>query len=94
MFQFYANCQESLEHSRREITSAMMKNYPQLLRKFLADKAKVSSLVEMMVHLKLELYSLKRQEQVGLQKYVHIFIPLSFLIPDEGNVYWLAFPEL
>ncbi|XXG54284.1 hypothetical protein AAC387_Pa03g2208 [Persea americana] len=62
--QYYTKAQkESLEHNRREITSAMMKNYPQLLRKFLADKAKVSSLVEMIVHLKLELYSLKRQEQ-------------------------------
>lgn len=41
-----------------------MKSYPQLLRKFMADKAKVSSLVEIIVHMKLELYSLKRQEQV------------------------------
>lgn len=62
--QYYTKAQkESLESSRREITSAMMKSYPELLRKFLADKAKVSSLVEIIVHLKLELYSLKRQEQ-------------------------------
>jgi len=44
---------------------AMMKNYPQLLRKFMADKAKVSSLVEIIIFMKLELYSLKRQEQVA-----------------------------
>jgi len=43
----------------------MMKNYPQLLRKFMADKAKVSSLVEIIIFMKLELYSLKRQEQVA-----------------------------
>ncbi|XXG86290.1 hypothetical protein AAC387_Pa11g1212 [Persea americana] len=57
------NQKESLEHNRRKLTSAMMNNYPQLLWKFLADKAKVSLLVEMMLHLKLELYSLERQEQ-------------------------------
>lgn len=43
----------------------MMKNYPQLLRKFMADKTKVSSLVEIIMFMKLELYSLKRQEQVA-----------------------------
>ncbi|PIA39433.1 hypothetical protein AQUCO_02600110v1 [Aquilegia coerulea] len=54
---------EILENNRRDITLAMMKSYPQLLRKFVADKDKVQSLVEIIVHLKLELYSLKRQEQ-------------------------------
>ncbi|XP_077232423.1 sister-chromatid cohesion protein 3 [Tasmannia lanceolata] len=54
---------EALENNRREITTVMMKRYPQLLRKFLADKAKVSSLVDMIRYLKLELYSMKRQEQ-------------------------------
>lgn len=62
------------ENNRRDITVAMMKNYPQLLRKFMADKAKVSSLVEIIVHMKVELYSLKRQEQV----------PNSFLL-SRGN---------
>ncbi|OVA11427.1 STAG [Macleaya cordata] len=62
--QYYNKAQkETLENNRRDITIAMMKNYPQLLRKFMADKAKVSSLVEIIVHLNLELYSLKRQEQ-------------------------------
>ncbi|XP_058083552.1 sister-chromatid cohesion protein 3 [Magnolia sinica] len=62
--QYYNKAQkEALENSRREITVAMMKSYPQLLRKFLADKTKVSSLVEIILYLKLELYSLKRQEQ-------------------------------
>ncbi|KAF5175680.1 Cohesin subunit sa-3 [Thalictrum thalictroides] len=54
---------EILEVNRRDITLAMMKSYPQLLRKFLADRDKVQSLVEIIIHLKLELYSLKRQEQ-------------------------------
>lgn len=52
------------ENNRKDITVGMMKNYPQLLRKFMADKAKVSSLVEIIMFMKLELYSLKRQEQV------------------------------
>ncbi|XP_030451538.1 sister-chromatid cohesion protein 3 [Syzygium oleosum] len=54
---------ESFENNRRDITVAMMKSYPQLLRKFMADKAKIPSLIEIIVHMKLELYSLKRQEQ-------------------------------
>ncbi|WOL10689.1 hypothetical protein Cni_G19448 [Canna indica] len=58
--QYYTQAQDS----RRELTVAMMKSYPQLLHKYIADKAKVSPLVEIMRLLKLELYSLKRQEQV------------------------------
>ena len=42
---------------------SMMKHYPQMLRKYLADKVKISSIVEIIMHMKLELYSLKRQEQ-------------------------------
>ena len=57
--------QEALENSRQEITTVMMKSYPQLLQKYVADKAKVSSLVEIILLLKLDLFSLKRQEQVG-----------------------------
>ncbi|XVE73228.1 hypothetical protein DITRI_Ditri11bG0100200 [Diplodiscus trichospermus] len=49
--------------NKRDITVAMMKNYPLLLRKFMADKAKIPSLVEIIVYMNLELYSLKRQEQ-------------------------------
>lgn len=61
------------DNNRRDITVAMMKNYPLLLRKFMADKAKVPYLVEIIVHMNLELYSLKRQEQVGFRKcFVHI----------------------
>ncbi|KAJ4829530.1 hypothetical protein Tsubulata_035680 [Turnera subulata] len=64
--QFYNKAQkETFETSRRNITIAMMKNYPPILRKFMADKAKISSLVEIIVYLNLELYSLKRQEQDG-----------------------------
>ncbi|KAK1277265.1 hypothetical protein QJS04_geneDACA003332 [Acorus gramineus] len=54
---------ETLENNRGDITAALIKRYPQLLRKYVADKAKVSLLVEMVTVLKLELYSLKRQEQ-------------------------------
>lgn len=52
------------ENNKRDITVAMMKTYPQLLRKFMSDKDKVAPLVEIIVHMNLELYSLKRQEQV------------------------------
>lgn len=61
----YSDCQEVFENNRRDVTIAMMKNYPLLLRKFMADKRKAPSLVEIILHTNLELYSLKRQEQVG-----------------------------
>ncbi|KAL3644830.1 peptidyl-prolyl cis-trans isomerase precursor [Castilleja foliolosa] len=54
---------EIFENNKRDITVAMMKTYPQLLRKFMSDKDKVAPLVEIIVHMNLELYSLKRQEQ-------------------------------
>ncbi|KAI3449562.1 hypothetical protein Pfo_006227 [Paulownia fortunei] len=54
---------EMLENNKRDITVAMMKTYLQLLRKFMSDKDKVAPLVEIIVHMNLELYSLKRQEQ-------------------------------
>lgn len=54
---------ETFESNRRDITNAMMKNYPQLLHKFMADKEKVAPLVEVIVHINLELYSLKSKEQ-------------------------------
>ncbi|KAE8693760.1 Sister-chromatid cohesion protein 3 [Hibiscus syriacus] len=54
---------EMFENNRRDLTVAMMKNYPLLLRKFMVDKVKISSLVEIIVYMNLELYSLKRQEQ-------------------------------
>ncbi|KAK9726183.1 hypothetical protein RND81_05G196200 [Saponaria officinalis] len=62
--QYYTKAQkEAMETSKREITVAMMKNYPQLLRKYVGDKAKAPSLVEIALYMNLELYSLKRQEQ-------------------------------
>ncbi|XVF32673.1 hypothetical protein REPUB_Repub17cG0102900 [Reevesia pubescens] len=62
--QHYNKAQKEIfENNRRDITVAMMKNYPLLLRKFMADKAKIPSLVEIIVYMNLELYSLKRQEQ-------------------------------
>jgi hypothetical protein len=56
--------QEATEKKEEELTVAMMKALPQLLRKYQADKAKVMDLVEVTAYLKLELYSLKRQEPV------------------------------
>ncbi|KAF3954956.1 hypothetical protein ACB098_10G086500 [Castanea mollissima] len=62
--QYYTKAQkEVFENNRKDVTVAMMKNYPLLLRKFMADKGKAPSLVEIILHTNLELYSLKRQEQ-------------------------------
>lgn len=62
--QYYTKAQKDMfESSKRDITVAMMRNYPQLLRKFMPDKAKIPYLLEIIVHMNLELYSLKRQDQ-------------------------------
>ncbi|KAL3368805.1 hypothetical protein AABB24_009562 [Solanum stoloniferum] len=62
--QYYTKAQKDVfESSKRDITIAMMRNYPQLLRKFMSDKAKIPYLLEIIVHMNLELYSLKRQDQ-------------------------------
>ncbi|KAK6775957.1 hypothetical protein RDI58_026958 [Solanum bulbocastanum] len=54
--------EDVFESSMRDITIAMMRNYPQLMRKFMSDKAKIPYLLELIVHMNLELYSLKRQD--------------------------------
>ncbi|KAL6564273.1 peptidyl-prolyl cis-trans isomerase precursor [Orobanche minor] len=54
---------EMFEKYKHDITVAMMKTYPHLLRKFMSDKDKVAPLVEIIVHMKLGLYSAKIQEQ-------------------------------
>ncbi|KMT19550.1 hypothetical protein BVRB_1g011700 [Beta vulgaris subsp. vulgaris] len=62
--QYYTKAQkEAFETNKREVTVVMMKNFPQLLRKYVVDKAKAPSLVQIVLHMNLELYSLKRQEQ-------------------------------
>lgn len=71
--------QEILENNRREITSALLTRYPQLLRKFISDKAKISPIVDMMTLLKLELYSYKRQEKVSV-KLIFFSFCLCFLL--------------
>nr|GFC99917.1 sister-chromatid cohesion protein 3 [Tanacetum cinerariifolium] len=53
---------EIIESSKKNITLCMIKNYPQLMLEHMADKAKVPSLVEIIVHMDLELYSLKSQD--------------------------------
>lgn len=66
------------ENNRRDITIAMMKNYPHLLRKFMSDKDKIHDLVEIILHTNLELYSLKRQEQVHLTSF-------SFILDSDST---------
>ncbi|KAG0566423.1 hypothetical protein KC19_7G062600 [Ceratodon purpureus] len=54
---------EAQENRKREMTLAMVKSHAKLLRKYLADNAKVSAIIEIGMYMQLELYSLKRQEQ-------------------------------
>ncbi|KAH8935631.1 hypothetical protein BDL97_17G039000 [Sphagnum fallax] len=54
---------EALETRKKEMTLAMVKSHAKLLRKYLADDAKVAAIVEIILHMQLSLYSLKRQEQ-------------------------------
>jgi hypothetical protein len=54
---------EAQENKKREMTLAMVKSHAKLLRKYLADTAKVSAIIEIGMYMQLELYSLKRQEQ-------------------------------
>jgi hypothetical protein len=49
------------------MTLAMVKSHAKLLRKYLADDAKVAAIVEIILHMQLSLYSLKWQEQVKPQ---------------------------
>ncbi|KAF9604948.1 hypothetical protein IFM89_011315, partial [Coptis chinensis] len=49
-------------NNRQDISQATMRSYPQLLRKFMADKENRQSFIEIIVHLKLELYLLKKQK--------------------------------
>nr|GFA21947.1 sister-chromatid cohesion protein 3 [Tanacetum cinerariifolium] len=60
---------EMIESSKNNITVCMIKNYPHLMRKYIAVKAKVLSLVKIIVHMDLELYSLKSQDQGELKDY-------------------------
>ncbi|VFQ79972.1 unnamed protein product [Cuscuta campestris] len=62
--QYYNKAQrETIESNKQTITHVMMKNYPQLLQKFMVDKTKVPYLLEVVVHMNLELYSVKSQNQ-------------------------------
>ncbi|KAK4407071.1 Sister-chromatid cohesion protein 3 [Sesamum angolense] len=56
-------------HITPKVKSCHDETYPQLLRKFISDKGKVAPLVETIVYMNLELYSLKRQEQNGGDEY-------------------------
>nr|GEX63396.1 sister-chromatid cohesion protein 3 [Tanacetum cinerariifolium] len=57
------DCQEMIKTSKKNIIVCMIKSYLQLMCKYMADKAKVPPLVEIIVHMDLELYSLKSQAQ-------------------------------
>lgn len=74
---------EVLDNNRRDLTLAMLKSYPQLLRKYAADKTKVSPLIEISALLKLELYSLKREEQ-SFKAVVEIIYDAFFKHSDKN----------
>jgi len=62
--QYYSKAEkEVFENNKQDITISMMESYPLLLQKFISDEAKVSLLVEIVLYMNLEFYSLKRQEQ-------------------------------
>ncbi|KAL7583375.1 hypothetical protein Lser_V15G41636 [Lactuca serriola] len=73
---------EMIDSNRKDITVAMMKNYAPLMRKYMTDKMKVPSLVEIIVHMNLELYSLKRQEQ-GFKTVLDLIIETFFKHGDK-----------
>ena len=54
--------QDVFESSMYYITIAMMRNYPQLMHKFMSNKAKIPYLLKLIVYMNLHLYSLKRQD--------------------------------
>ncbi|CAH1447463.1 unnamed protein product [Lactuca virosa] len=81
--QSYTKAQrEMIDSNRKDITVAMMKNYAPLMRKYMTDKTKVPSLVEIIVHMNLELYSLKRQEQ-GFKTVLDLIIETFFKHGDK-----------
>lgn len=75
---------ETLDHCRNEITAALMKTFPKLLRKYLADKAKIPHIVELVMHMNLEQFNLKRQEQTFSQ--VMQLLKEAFFKHGEENV--------
>lgn len=75
---------ETLENNRKEITAALMKTFPNLLRKYLADKAKIPYIVELVMYMNLEQYNLKRQEQTFTQ--VLQLLKEAFFKHGEENV--------
>ncbi|MCO5549119.1 hypothetical protein L7F22_002585 [Adiantum nelumboides] len=75
---------ESLENSRNEITAALIKTLPKILRKFLADKAKIPHIVDLVMHMNLEQFNLKRQEQTFSQ--VMQLLKEAFFKHGEENV--------
>lgn len=80
-----------IDSNRKDITVAMMKNYAPLMRKYMTDKTKVPSLVEIIVHMNLELYSLKRQEQVGRSQFPFLFIIYLCKVLLKGVVFIFLF---
>ena len=81
--QYYNKAQkEVFENNERDITIAMMESYPLLLQKFISYEAKVSLLVEIVLFMNLELYSLKRQEQ-NFKNFLQLIKDLFFKHGDK-----------
>ncbi|KAL6980861.1 hypothetical protein U1Q18_022497 [Sarracenia purpurea var. burkii] len=76
-----------IENNRQDVTISMMKRYSQLLRKFMADNAKIATLIEIINHMNLELYSLKRQEDLVRNfKYVLQLVKEAFCKHGEKDI--------
>ena len=71
-----------VDAKRQELTTALMKPLPLLLRKYLPDADIVQHLVDIIHHLDLELFSIKRQEAVSLRCSVDGESYPSFIMVD------------
>lgn len=69
--------QEALAKARQDATLLLMKELPTLLKKLQTDPIQVSCLVAIVPEMKLELYSLKRQEN-GLSSLLNVVLDIMF----------------
>eukprot|EP00850_Spirogloea_muscicola_P001107 SM000004S14977 [mRNA] locus=s4:522604:529013:- [translate_table: standard] len=60
--QGFKSQKETLDANKQELTACFMKSLPKLIRKFIADKEKLGSIMEIILQLDMKLYALKRQE--------------------------------
>lgn len=80
--------QDLFEANKKEMTMVMIKSLTKLLRKYLVDQAKVPGLVDIILHMNLELYSLQRRETVRFGQSFELVTVLSS--HDDSACYTLS----